>query len=173
MKSSKKKIKDKPSYESEENLDFLVVKSKYQLDQTISGFNEAKKTSHIHLGITTFLFTVQIGVIYEFKEEWFALLFLLPIVLTLISFYRIVSTLYAVRIINGKSLEYYESCLDKDLSFLKRTEIADVLRTNTDYKEKTELKNKIIKWVGEVNLISLILVLLLLMLKISINLHMP
>lgn len=152
-------------------LDFLLTKVTFQLEQTISSFNEAKKTAHIHLGITTFLFTVILGVINEFKSDWYSLLFSLPVALTIVSFYKIIDTLYAVRLINGKKIAYYEESFGKNLLQLKRSEIADILEIIKDYNEKTSLKNKVIKAVGEINFISLILVIILVIIKVVLIIH--
>lgn len=163
-----KASKSKKSVNSD-NLDFLLSKSKFQLEQSISSFDEAKKTANIHLGISTFLFTVILGIINEFKSEWYSLLFLMPIGLTLIAFYKIIDTLYAVKILNGKKITYFEESLEKELKQIKMSEIADILEICKDYNEKTFQKNRVIESVGKINFSSLILIIILIVVKVILN----
>ncbi len=165
------KKKNKTKQENLEKLDFLLNKSRYQLEQSISAFSEAKRTSHIHLGISTFLFTLLISIINTNGSDWYSLLFIVPISLILFSFFKIVSNLYAVKLSNGKKIEYFENALDEEIGDLKETEIADVLRSNDEYNNNTMGKNKIIKLVGILNLFSLILTIFLFSLKVLVKIH--
>lgn len=152
-------------------LDFLVLKAQRQLALLLEGFDEAKKTSHIHLGVTTFLFTVVLGVINEFKTEWYALLFVLPILGLLVSFYKIVNNLYSVRLLSGKKIEWYREMLDKPIIELKEVEIADNFRAIEVIRIETMVKNKVIKHVGFINFYALLSIIVLVIIHVILNIH--
>lgn len=160
----KKELEDK-------TLDFLLEKSNHQLSVILTGFDEAKKTSHIHLGITTFLFTVIIGVIKSMETDWYSLLFIIPVFGILISYYKIVNNLYAVRLPIGKILDWYESTLSDPIIKVKETELADNLDSIKKIKEGTALKNRIIKIVGNINFFSLLITVTLIIIKVILSLH--
>ncbi|MDO8965061.1 hypothetical protein [Algoriphagus sp.] len=76
---------------TEENIEtkkYLAQMVKSQLDQTRLSFDESKKTSSVFLGISTFLFTVNLGAFAQLgtnnKNVYFLLI---PLILVLISFF--------------------------------------------------------------------------------------
>lgn len=118
-----------------------MVKS--QLDQTRLSFDESKKTSSVFLGISTFLFTVNLGAFAQLGTDNKNVYFLLiPLILVLISFILLIINFYSVNLPNGYSKNWYENKLSSSMNEVIELEIFDILEDIKTIKKVTKNKNK-------------------------------
>lgn len=154
---------------AEENIEtkqYLAQMVKSQLDQTRLSFDESKKTSSVFLGISTFLFTVNLGAFAQLgtnnKNVYFLLI---PLILVLISFFLLIVNFYSVNLPNGYSKNWYEKKLISTLDEIIEIEIFDILEDIKVIKTITKDKNKNIFISSVLYILSLLSALLVIILN--------